>query len=152
MSTFPVKAIAVSCFVAMIAVAAPPIVEQADIVSAPQPDYPRAARLKHMEGRGIYTAHVLADGTVASVEVARTAGYPLLDRSAVTAIQKWRFRAGRARLLTVPLVFTMKLGESVPATPRPNQAMQPTAGRFEAASQFMKTPPLQATLALASGG
>ena len=33
-----------------------------------------------------------------------------------------------------------------------NQAMQPTAGRFEAASHFMKTHPLQATLAPASGG
>ena len=33
-----------------------------------------------------------------------------------------------------------------------NQAMQPTAGRSEAASQFMKTPPFQSTRALASGG
>ena len=38
------------------------------------------------------------------------------------------------------------------ATQPSNQAMQPTAGRSEAASQFMKTPPFQATLALASGG
>jgi len=37
-------------------------------------------------------------------------------------------------------------------TSRPNQALQPTAGRSEAASQFMKTHPLQATLAPTSGG
>lgn len=36
--------------------------------------------------------------------------------------------------------------------PTPNQAMQPTAGRSEAAPQIMKTPPLQAMLARASGG
>jgi len=35
---------------------------------------------------------------------------------------------------------------------RPNQAMQPTAGRSEATSQFMTTYPFQVTLALASGG
>ena len=35
---------------------------------------------------------------------------------------------------------------------RPNQAMQPTARRSEAVSQFMKTPLLQATPALAIGG
>jgi len=35
---------------------------------------------------------------------------------------------------------------------RPNQTMQPTAGRFDAQLSFMKTRPLQSTLALASGG
>jgi hypothetical protein len=34
----------------------------------------------------------------------------------------------------------------------PNQAIQPTAGRRTASLSFMKTRPLQATLALASGG
>jgi len=34
----------------------------------------------------------------------------------------------------------------------PNQTTQRTAGRSEAASQIMKTPPFQATLAFASGG
>jgi hypothetical protein len=33
-----------------------------------------------------------------------------------------------------------------------NQAMQPTAGRSDASLHFMKKHPLQATLALASGG
>jgi hypothetical protein len=33
-----------------------------------------------------------------------------------------------------------------------NHAMQPTAGRFDASLYFMKTRPLQAALALASGG
>ena len=35
---------------------------------------------------------------------------------------------------------------------RPNQTIQPTAGRFDASLHFMKTRPLQATLGLASGG
>jgi hypothetical protein len=38
------------------------------------------------------------------------------------------------------------------AVPRPNQSLQPTAGRRTAALSFMKTPPLQATLGLAGGG
>ncbi len=37
-------------------------------------------------------------------------------------------------------------------TNRPNQAMQPTAGRSDAPLLIMKTCLLQATLALASGG
>jgi hypothetical protein len=36
--------------------------------------------------------------------------------------------------------------------PRPNQALEPTAGRCDAPLHFMKTPPLQTTLAVASGG
>jgi hypothetical protein len=35
---------------------------------------------------------------------------------------------------------------------RPNQAMQPTAGRCTASLPFMKTRPFQATLALTSDG
>jgi len=35
---------------------------------------------------------------------------------------------------------------------RPNQTMQPTAGRSDASLHFMQTRPFQATLALASGG
>jgi hypothetical protein len=37
-------------------------------------------------------------------------------------------------------------------TKKPNQTMQPTAGRCKVSLHFMKTRPFRATLALASGG
>ncbi len=51
----------------------------------------------------------------------------------------------------VALVVGLLAGRFPDSTPRPNQAMQPTAGRCTASLYFMKTRPLQATLALASG-
>ena len=50
-----------------------------------------------------------------------------------------------------PRSRSMFIQETV-ARPRPNQTTQPTAGRSDAPLHFMKTRPLQATLALASGG
>ena len=45
-----------------------------------------------------------------------------------------------------------RLPHDVEPPKRPNQAMQPTAGRRTVSPFVMKTPPLQATLAFASGG
>jgi len=48
-----------------------------------------------------------------------------------------------------------RCGSSPPAAsmmPPSNQSLQPTAGRSDASLHFMKTRPLQATLALANGG
>ncbi len=45
-----------------------------------------------------------------------------------------------------------RLPHDVEPPKRPNHAIQPTAGRRTSSIYFMKTRPLQATLALASGG
>ena len=54
-----------------------------------------------------------------------------------------------------PNILASILGSSwtsTPCSPRPNQAMQPTDGRRTVSLYFMKTRPLRATRAVASGG
>jgi len=56
---------------------------------APRPAYPFSARSRHLQGRGIFILYVRPDGTVASVEVAKSTGHTELDESGVAALRKW---------------------------------------------------------------
>lgn len=63
--------------------------------SAPRPRYPdRCRRLGH-EGVAVLVVDVAADGTVARVSVARSAGCPDLDRAAEAALREARFEPAR---------------------------------------------------------
>lgn len=67
---------------------------------APRPDYPRAARLGRVAGKGIFRLHtVIRTGLVKSVEVDRSTGSRILDGSAVKALKQWRFRSRRLQWL-----------------------------------------------------
>jgi hypothetical protein len=46
----------------------------------------------------------------------------------------------------------VELNPAIECPAASNQPLQPTAGRSDASREIMKTPPLQSTLALASGG
>jgi TonB family protein len=74
----------------------------------PRPDYPLSARSRHLQGRGIFILYVRPDGTVASVEVAKSTGHAELDESGVAAFRKWRFRPGTVKKVNIPLAFTMQ--------------------------------------------
>ena len=63
------------------------------------PDYPYAARDRHLEGSGLYRLNVKADGTVSSVTVLKSTGHSLLDQSAIHAYRQWRFRPGALQSL-----------------------------------------------------
>lgn len=57
----------------------------------PKPVYPREARRRGYEGEVLLRVEVLMDGRVGRVEVKRSSGYEILDRSALTAVKQWRF-------------------------------------------------------------
>jgi len=57
----------------------------------PRPLYPQEARKKGYEGEVLLKVEVLANGRVGRVEVKKSSGYEMLDRSALTAIKKWKF-------------------------------------------------------------
>lgn len=57
----------------------------------PKPPYPDLARRRGYEGTVILSVLVSRDGSAASVRVAQSSGYSLLDRSALETVAGWRF-------------------------------------------------------------
>jgi|SRR5437867_1820681 len=77
-----------------------------------EPSYPEAARKARMEGVVILEAIITASGSVEDVKVLKSVN-PLLDASAVRAVQQWRYKPatlnGRAVrvYLTVTVTFNL---------------------------------------------
>lgn len=77
------------------------------------PDYPWAARVQGHEGRVVLSVWVSARGEADALEVAHSSGYPMLDRAAAEAVERWRFQPARrggtetASMLYVPIVFRL---------------------------------------------
>jgi TonB family protein len=57
----------------------------------PRPLYPQEARKKGYEGQVLLKVEVLANGRVGRVELKKSSGYEILDRSALNAVKEWRF-------------------------------------------------------------
>lgn len=75
---------------------------------APPPQYPFAARARHVTGAGIFACNIRADGTVASVEVLKSTGHEVLDDAAVAALHRWKFKPGELHVIKIPLAFTIR--------------------------------------------
>ena len=56
------------------------------------PPYPAAARRMGEQGEVRLDVHVGVDGSVIDVQVRASSGSPALDRSAMDAVRRWRFR------------------------------------------------------------
>jgi len=61
----------------------------------PPPPYPEEARRLKQEGTVLLRAEVDSQGKVASVSLARSSGFSLLDESARSTIEKWLFKPAR---------------------------------------------------------
>jgi len=57
----------------------------------PKPPYPEEARKKGMEGEVLLRVEVLANGRVGEIEVKRSSGHEMLDRSALSTVKQWKF-------------------------------------------------------------
>lgn len=60
----------------------------------PPPKYPRRARRKGYEGTVMLEVLVDEKGTVKDLKVFESSGYELLDKSAISSVQKWLFTPG----------------------------------------------------------
>jgi periplasmic protein TonB len=60
----------------------------------PPPKYPRRARRKGYEGHVILEVLVGKKGNVLELKVFKSSGYKILDKSAVSSVQKWLFEPG----------------------------------------------------------
>ncbi|GAB3356110.1 energy transducer TonB [Lysobacter tyrosinilyticus] len=65
-------------------------------ISMPSPQYPAQALRNGDQGTVLVSAEIGVDGVPTSVGVARTSGSRALDRAAVDAVKRWRFRPAMA--------------------------------------------------------
>jgi len=83
-------------------------------VENPKPIYPREARKKGYEGEVILRVEILPNGRVGQIEVRRSSGYEILDRSAMETIKQWRFipaQKGEDRVtfwVNIPIKFQLQ--------------------------------------------
>ncbi|MGQ9645740.1 MAG: energy transducer TonB [Thermodesulfobacteriota bacterium] len=57
----------------------------------PRPVYPREARRKGFQGEVVLRVEVLSNGLVGQVEVKKSSGHEILDRTALSAVKEWKF-------------------------------------------------------------
>ncbi|QNP40618.1 energy transducer TonB [Lysobacter solisilvae (ex Woo and Kim 2020)] len=76
--------------------AAPVATSQPQPVSTPAPKYPSQSLRRGEQGTVMVSAEIGADGVPTSVDVARSSGSRYLDRAAVDAVRRWRFRPAMA--------------------------------------------------------
>ncbi len=83
-------------------------------LSNPRPRYPLEARRRHQQGRVLLRVHVGINGRARSVRISKSSGYGLLDRAAIGAVRRWRFRPamrnGKAVSATVIVPVSFRLG------------------------------------------
>jgi TonB family protein len=72
-------------------------------VDNPKPIYPQEAKEKGYEGEVVLRVEVLANGRVGQIEIKKSSGYELLDRSALTAVKQWRFIPAKKGDVAIPL-------------------------------------------------
>jgi protein TonB len=81
--------------------------------SNPAPDYPVPSRRRQEEGIVLLNVLVRPDGLAAAVSLNRSSGYPLLDRAALDAVNRWTFEPARAAgvpvssTILIPIRFSL---------------------------------------------
>jgi periplasmic protein TonB len=79
----------------------------------PKPAYPAESRTANEQGTVMLSVAVDATGRPTSVSVAKSSGFPRLDRSALEGVQRWRFKPAlrdgvpQASSVTVPVRFML---------------------------------------------
>jgi TonB family protein len=87
-------------------------ISKAAIISAPRPDYPEEASVRHVAGCGVYQINVDAKtGVPLKVDVLQSAGHPPLNRAAVNGLMRWRAKPGGVRVLKIPVCFELRAGK-----------------------------------------
>ena len=71
------------------------------------PVYPLTARRQGLQGTAMVRARFDAQGRPEDVAVVASSGSASLDDAAREAVRRWRFRAGAAGVLDMPITFRL---------------------------------------------
>jgi len=80
----------------------------------PKPLYPQEARIKGFQGEVVLKVEVLSSGLVGQVEVKKSSGHEILDRSALSAVKQWKFFPAKrgesaiASWVNIPVKFQLQ--------------------------------------------
>jgi len=86
----------------------PPDVDAATM-NNPPPVYPMESRRRHEQGVVRLRVIITPEGRVKDISVARSSGFDRLDKAALDAVRKWRFRPGTQAGLPVEAVGTLAI-------------------------------------------
>lgn len=79
------------------------------VIDAPRPVYPPDARRDRITGSGVATITVdPKSGRVASAKMSQSTGSRILDKAALSAFRRWRFKPGApVAVVNLPVSFTL---------------------------------------------
>jgi len=77
-----------------------------DVLYKVGPRYPRELRMDRVGGSGRFRMIVnFNTGKVTDVVILQSTGSDALDREAIFALRRWRFKPGKARQVDLPITF-----------------------------------------------
>lgn len=77
-----------------------------DVLYKVGPRYPSNFRRANIGGTGRFRMNIdFKTGKVTSVTVVKSTGIDGLDREAIFALRRWRFKPGKAREVEIPITF-----------------------------------------------
>ena len=76
---------------------------------AERPPYPRFAREQGWEGTVVLRIQVTSSGSVDTVNIRNTSGYPLLDNSAVQSVKTWTFEPAKDGEFPIPVTVDLPI-------------------------------------------
>jgi len=83
-------------------------------VENPKPFYPGEARTKGYQGEVLLKVEILSNGRVGQVEVKKSSGHEILDRSALSAVKQWKFTPAKrgetaiSAWVNIPIKFQLQ--------------------------------------------
>jgi TonB family protein len=69
----------------------------------PKPIYPQEAKQRGYQGEVTLRVEVLGSGQVGQIEIRRSSGYEILDRSALATVKQWQFVPAKRGKESIPL-------------------------------------------------
>lgn len=86
----------------------------ADYLNNPSPAYPPLSRRLREEGKVMLRVFVEASGAAGTVEIRTSSGFERLDKSAISAVSRWKFVPAKqgaeavGAWVVVPIIFSLK--------------------------------------------
>ena len=76
---------------------------------AERPPYPQFARVQGWEGTVVLRIKVNQAGTVDSVRIQKSSGFPILDKSAIQSVRTWKFDPAKDGEFPIPVTVDLPI-------------------------------------------